>query len=189
MEFKEKLKAELSKERYNHSIGVGDAARALAERFGYDEKKAYLAGLLHDCAKYKDIQKQLEKAKEYKVFLTELECELLPVVHAPIGAAVAEYEYGIEDSEILDSIRYHTVGRKGMTKLDKIIYLADMIEINRDFPGVDNLREMAKVNLDEAILLAIEQSMSFNMKKKTIIHPNTIDAWNDIILEKGKGKS
>lgn len=184
MEFKEQLKLSLGEKRYNHSIGVSEAALMLAKVYGVNEEKAYTAGLLHDCAKYEDMEEQLKKCMEYGVKLTEIEINVLPVIHAPLGAAVARKEYGIIDEEILNAIRRHTVGGRNMTKLDKVIYLADMIEKNRDFPGVNELRKAAKINLDDAMLLAISESMCFNMKKKTIIHPDTIEAWNDIILNK-----
>ena len=85
-EYKEKLKLNLDEKRYNHSIAVADAAKDLAKRFGEDESRAYVAGLLHDCAKYKDIENQLKKCKDYNVEISEFEMSVLPIIHAPLGS-------------------------------------------------------------------------------------------------------
>ena len=181
-EIDEKLGQVLSEKRYTHSVYVAHTASDLAERFGYDRNKAFIAGLIHDCAKYMTYDVMLQTAKQYGYTLDETTLHCPGVIHADIGALVEEHEYGISDTEILDAIRYHTVARKGMTLLDKIIYLADIIEPNRDFDGVDVLRELSKKDLDKAFFEALKFSLGYNLKKETIIHPATLDAWNDVLI-------
>lgn len=183
-EMKEKLKAILKPKRYIHSIGVCDTALKLAELFDVDTKKAYIAGLLHDCAKCFDNEKQIELCNEYGIKLSRITLECPAVIHAPLGAAVAKAEYGINDEEILHAIAFHTTGGCNMTRLDKIIYIADMIEPSRDYPGVDALRKEAEKDLDSAMLMALKSTLEFNIKKGSIVHPDTIDAWNDLLIRK-----
>lgn len=178
-EIKEKLKTALDEKRYNHSISVADEAVRLAKRYGYDKDKAYMAGLVHDCAKCITYSDAIKSG-------CELDRETLAcpgVVHAPVGAYVAEREYGITDIEILDAIRYHTVAREKMTLLDKIIYLADIIEPYRDFDGVEELRKLCNEDLDLAFCEALRRSVVFNIEKGNIIHPNTLYAWNEMCIK------
>lgn len=183
-EMRKKLASALKKKRYKHSIGVSREAVRMAKLFGADEKKAYIAGLLHDCAKGFDRDEQLDICKKYNVRTDEMTDLCPPVLHAPAGAALAEHEYGIADPEILDAIRYHTVARRDMTLLDKIVYVADMTEPGRDYSGVEELRRLSAEDIDKAFFEAVRQSLMFNFEKKTIIHPNTLDAWNGILAAK-----
>lgn len=183
-EMTEKLKSALKPKRYIHSLGVCETAVKLAKQFEVDRDKAYLAGLLHDCAKCFEHEKQLELCRQYGIELSEITLECPAVIHAPLGAAVARSEYGIDDEEILRSIALHTTGGCDMTKLDKIIYIADMIEPSRDYKGVDSLRKAAKEDLDKAMLMALQSTLKFNIKKGSIVHPDTIDAWNDLLTHK-----
>lgn len=185
-DMKKKLEAALKPKRYRHSLGVCAEAVKLAEIYGADCDKAYTAGLLHDCAKGFDSKKQLELCKAYGLVLDDTTMQCHPVIHAPLGAEVARHEYGIEDEEILEAIRCHTVGKANMTKLDKIIYVADMIEPGRDFDGVEQLRKCAYKNLDDAVIMALKQSIVFNAKKEVSIHPATIEAWNFMLSKSNK---
>lgn len=185
---KEKLKKALSEKRYKHCLGVCDEAVKMAERFGADKEKAYLAGLLHDCAKGYTNDEQIELCGRYGVELDDITFACKPVIHAPLGAAIAKNEYGIDDEEILEAIRCHTVAKENMSLLDKIIYIADMIEPMRDFPGVDKLRKTAYDDIDKAVIMGLKKSIVFNAEKNKIIHPNTISAWNDMLRDsKQKG--
>ncbi len=175
-----KLKNSLSKQRFEHSLGVFDTATKMALRFGADSKKASIAGLYHDCAKGMSIGEQLEKCKEYKVQLSEDDLKCLPVIHAPLGVEIAKREYGITDEAVLNAIRRHTVAGKNMTLLDKIIYVADMIEPSRDFDGVDDIRIHANDDIDKAYMLCLKQSIDFNKKKGKPIHPDTVIAYQEI---------
>lgn len=177
----EKLKASLSKKRYQHSEGVCDTAVRLARKFGADEKKAAVAGILHDCAKGMKIPEQIEKCAEYGLPLDEITQQCAPVIHAPLGAEMAKREYGIRDEEILNAIRRHTVGGKGMTLLDKILYTADMIEPHREFDGVERLRAEAEQDLETAFFDCVRQSLIFNIQENKMIHPDTLICYNEWI--------
>ena len=180
-EIKEKLKQTLPEKRYIHSLGVADEAKRLAEKYGADSGKAYLAGLLHDCAKGIPTSKQAAECDRRGVEIDEWTRKCPPVIHGFLGAEIAKTEYGITDEAVLNAIKYHTVGAADMTLLEKIIYIADMTEVNRDFPGVDVLREKVNESIDGAIKESIKQQLAFNMNKNGVIHPNMIILWNNII--------
>lgn len=180
-EYKEILKSRLKEKRYIHSLGVMETAGELAERFGEDINRAKLAGLVHDCAK--NITDFPAVCKKYAYTPDEIEQKNPELLHAPLGALMLYDLFGIDDIEIKDAVRYHTVARRNMTKLDKIIYLSDMIEPSRKFDGVDELRQLAKIDLDKAMLAALDQSLMFVIKKGALAHPNTLFARNEL---KGK---
>jgi len=180
-EYKKILKGLLKENRYIHSLGVMETAGELAERFGENADKARLAGLVHDCAK--NITDFEEVCKKYNYTPDEIEEKNPELLHAPLGALMLCELFGIEDKEIEDAVRYHTVARRNMTNLDKIIYLSDMIEPSRNFYGVEDLRAMAKEDLDKAVLHALDQSLMFVIKKGALAHPNTLYARNEL---KGK---
>lgn len=183
-EIKRKLKDSLPSKRYIHSLGVADEAKRLAALYGVDEDKAYLAGLLHDCAKGILTDKQIETCDRLGVELDEWTRKCPQVAHGFLGVEIAKTEYGISDSEVLNAIKYHTVGGSNMTMLDKIIYIADMTEINRDFNGVDELREAVNRSVDEAVMISIKQQLELNIDRNTTIHPNIVYLWNDLILNR-----
>lgn len=177
------VKAQLTEHRYQHTLGVMDTAILLAKRFDADEKKAELAAIFHDYAKFrpKDEMRKIIVCEGLPEDLLEYNAELW---HAPVGAYLAEHEAGITDSEVLSAIRYHTSGRRGMTKLEKIIYLADYIEPGRHFPGVAEVRELAKANLNDALIKAVQNTILFLMKKNQVIYPESFYTYNDLILNK-----
>ena len=178
-EIKDRLKKSLSEKRYIHSLGVADEAKRLADLYGANKEKAYLAGLLHDCAK--EAENPIKKCSDLGVELDDMMKSNKGLIHGPLGAEIARHAFGITDAEILSAISWHTVGKAGMTLLEKIIYIADMTEINRDFDGVDKLRKAVSTNLDEAILLSIEKQLARFSKSKKAIHPNMVYMWNDIV--------
>lgn len=177
----ESVHAQMPERRWVHTEGVMRTAAALAERFGGDAAKADLAAILHDVAKYWPIARMEAVIREER-----LPADLLvfdkELWHAPVGAVAAERDYGIDDPEVLDAIRYHTSGREGMTLLDKIVWVADLIEPGRDFPGVDKIRELAHHNLDAALLAGFDTTISFLLQRGRRIYPLTFLARNDLIL-------
>ncbi|WP_227934889.1 bis(5'-nucleosyl)-tetraphosphatase (symmetrical) YqeK [Alkalihalobacillus deserti] len=179
----EKVKPHLTDHRYTHTLGVIKAAEELAFRFGADKEKAMLAAAFHDYAKFRDKEemKLLVWEKLNDKSLLNYGDELL---HAPCGAYYVEREVGITDENVLNAIRYHTTGRPGMTVLEKVIFLADYIEPGRHFKGVDDVRELARKDLDEAIIEALKNTMVFLMKRNQLIFPDTIATYNQLIKEK-----
>src|SRR5690606_33311273 len=101
--------------------------------------------------------------------------------HAPVGAYLVKKEIGITDEDILDAIRHHTTGRPGMTTLEKVVFLADYIEPNRSFPGVEEVREKAKKSLDEALVLSLQNTIRFLLSKNQLIYPQTVATYNDLL--------
>ena len=185
-EMRRELQRRLNKNRFAHSIGVANTAVKLAKKFGADVDKAYTAGLLHDCAReFENDQLPAEAAKR-GIEIGEVEKIMPLLLHAYIGAKMVQEIYGVTDSEIIQAIHRHTVGARDMTPLDKIIYFADMIEPNRDYPGVEELREFAEKSsaLDEIILKALDESIIFIVQKGTLLHPDTIAARNFLLLQK-----
>lgn len=126
---KQWLKENLNEERYLHTLGTADCARELAKRFKLDEEKAYLAGLLHDCAKCFSKEKLLEIINK-NLEVEESEMLNYKTLHAPVSAFIAQTEFGIKDEEILSAIRWHTLGKLDMSTFEKIVFLADKIEPN-----------------------------------------------------------
>ncbi len=181
---KDKLSEMLNEKRFRHSLGVCELSCELARRFGADVEKAYIAGLLHDCAKNIDNNRALKMCGEYGIELNEIELKNPALIHAPLGAEIVKREFGINDEEIYLAIKNHTVGRYGMGLLEKIIYIADMAEQTRDFPGVELIRKQLEKNLDEAVLTGLKFSMELNLKRGNLIHEDTIKAWNSIIMSK-----
>lgn len=177
---REKLASTVKKRLFEHCSGVCSEAVRMAELFGADKDKAYVAGLLHDCAKWMDKSKQIELCGEYGIELDEVTLKCPAVIHAPLGAEVARREYGITDEETLDAIRTHTVAGKGLSLLAKIVYVADMTEPLRDFDGVEKLRKLSKKNIDDVYRETLRQTLIFNIEKGSVVHPNTLDAWNEL---------
>lgn len=177
----EGLKEDINKNRLAHSIRVMETAIDLADRYGLDKKKAKIAGLLHDCAKYDSLDKILQQVDDFDIILDGDTQKNTALIHADLGAYIAKHKYKVLDEEILDAIKYHTTGRNHMTELDKIIYLADMIEPERNFPGVDKIRDIVKKDLDRGLLEALDSSIVFLLNKKSLIHPYTIYARNSLI--------
>lgn len=180
-EIKKRLKRLLPHKRYVHSLGVADEAKRLSKKYGADASKAYTAGLLHDCAKGYSADEQIRLCPEYGVTLTSAELNCPPTIHGFLGAEMAARDYGITDGDIINAIRYHTVGRKGMSLLEKIVYIADMTEKNRDFDGVNKLRKAVDDDLDAALMLSVSQQLALQCERRGTIHPNIIYMWNDLI--------
>lgn len=171
-----KLRADVEKaekpSRFIHVLGVCKFAVKMAEIFGEDIKKTYTAALLHDIAKNTDEKKMYEMCAENGVFLDEFELENPQLVHAKLGAYLAKAEYGVKDEDIINAVKWHTLGRCNMTKLEKIIFVADMVEEGRKFPGVENLRRAAFENLDKAVYLCADATIRFNEERKRPVHKN-----------------
>ncbi|MBU5265857.1 bis(5'-nucleosyl)-tetraphosphatase (symmetrical) YqeK [Virgibacillus proomii] len=173
----EKVKPQLTKERFAHSLRVADLSKRLANQFGENEYKAELAGVLHDYAKYRSKE---EMARW--ILTTSLPKDLLQyhheLWHGPVGALLLEKELGIQDKVIQEAVRYHTTGKAYMSKLEMIIFLADYIEPGRKFPGVDKVREVAKKNLEQACFMALAKTIQYLLGKQTTIYPDTFHAYN-----------
>ena len=177
------LKDTLNSDRYDHTIRVVDEAKKLALLYGIDEEKAEIAALAHDCAKNMSYDELREICEKGNMIFTEDDLNSKPIWHAYAAAIIAKEEFNINDEEILNAIKYHTTGRKNMTALEKIIYLADYIEPGRTFEKVQEVRVLAyDKNIDEALIRAINNTIEFLISKRSIIHKSTIEARNYLIM-------
>lgn len=181
----QKLKSELSEGRFIHSIGVAECSRELALRFDCDAEKAYLAGLLHDCAtKY-------PPEKLYELAVREGFCECGALIanptaefHARLGAVVAREEFGITDNEVLGAIALHQEGGVPMTKLEIIISLADAIEPSRKGDKIDAIRETAKTDLISAYLEKCKLYITNIITAGNTLSTRRVDVYNYILTLK-----
>lgn len=172
------LKANLSQKRYQHSLNVAAECKKLANKYGEDPDKAYFAGLLHDICKElpADEQKALVLKSGYTVCREELETRSL--WHAIAGAYFVRTEFGVEDIDILNSIRFHTVGRAGMSRLEEIVYLGDLISADRDYKDVDKMRRITYADLNAAMLEAFAFSIKSVVKKGGTLPLCTVEGFN-----------
>ena len=142
-EYKDIIRPMLSEKRYNHSVCVAREAVRLAKRYGADGKKAEIAGILHDIMKETPPEKQLKYMQKFGIMLTDTQRRTPKVWHQICGAGYIEHVLGITDEDILSAVRYHTTGRAGMSLLEKIIFTADYISADRDYNGVEEIRQQA----------------------------------------------
>lgn len=181
------VKKRLPDNRYAHVVGVLNTATALAIRFGVPQEKAQVAAILHDVAKFSDRgwMKSIIEKEGMEPLLLEYHAELW---HAPVGAYVAAYEFGVTDEDILNAIRYHTTGRAGMSDLEKIIYIADLVEPNRKFKGVEELRQLKEQGLDVMMEACIKHSIDFLVSKNQPVYPDSLKCYEYFVRQKGKVK-
>lgn len=171
--------------RLKHSINVSKCAVKLSKIYKYDKEKAAIAGLVHDCAKY-FTNKQIEDyIKKFNIELDPLEVNNTSLSHSVIGSYVARDIFNIEDEEIINAIKYHTTGRENMCLLEKIIYMADLIEEGRNFPKVEEMRNLAfNGKLEEALILSFNNTIKFVIDNNQLIHPRTVRARNYVLRKK-----
>jgi nicotinate-nucleotide adenylyltransferase len=174
-----RLKTELSPKRFTHTIGVVMTAERMAEHLHCTPEQARLCALLHDCAKELPMQEQYALAQRAKGSL--LPTDIDPIVHAPAGSVLAREKYGIEDDQVLEAIRLHTTGESVMSLLDKILFLADMVEPGRHFEGVQQIRQAALnarnlEELDMAMMLAFRHNLCYIDTNHQPLHPASLRA-------------
>lgn len=177
LKIKEILKKNVSEKRYIHILNVAETAKKLAIHYSEDEKKSEIAALLHDVAKNFKKERMLKLIKEKipKIYSSKA------LLHSLAGAMYARNIFKIEDKDILNAIKYHTYGREKMTILEKIIYISDTIEPNRDYDGIEKIREEAFRNLDLAIFYELNHKIKYLIENNMIIHINTINMRNEIL--------
>ncbi|WP_044642317.1 bis(5'-nucleosyl)-tetraphosphatase (symmetrical) YqeK [Risungbinella massiliensis] len=176
------VRQELPERRFAHTQRVVETALELAEIFGENREKIKIAGYLHDYCKFWSADRLTEWIRKH-----QLPSELLDhnkeLWHGPVGAEVARSQFGVQEDDILDAIRYHTSGRPNMGLLEKIIFLADFVEPGRQFPGVERARELVKQDLNEAMLYVLEHTIVFLIEKGQKVYPQTLYARNAYLEE------
>ncbi|MCY8399135.1 bis(5'-nucleosyl)-tetraphosphatase (symmetrical) YqeK [Bacillus haynesii] len=177
------VQEQLTEQRYIHTVGVMETAVKLAERFGADVKKAEIAAIFHDYAKFrpKEEMKQIILDGGGPLEVLDFHHELW---HAPAGAALVKTEVGITDEDILSAIRFHTSGRPNMTLLEKVIYVADYIEPGRRYPGVEEVRTLAEEDLDLALIQALKNTITFLISKNQAVYPETVATYNALVNDR-----
>lgn len=179
VKIEKKLKKKLSDSRYQHSLGVAYTAGSLAMRYSADINKAIVAGLLHDCAKYMTGEEMLEYSVKKFIDISEAENVKPDLLHAKLGSYFAIKKYGIKDPEINSAIRFHTTGKPEMSLLEKIIYIADYIEPNRDkMPRLDVIRRVAFENIDECLKMILEDSVEYLKESGMKIDETTFQTYD-----------
>ncbi|ANU23540.1 bis(5'-nucleosyl)-tetraphosphatase (symmetrical) YqeK [Planococcus donghaensis] len=181
------VKERLPEKRYTHVLGVVDTAIDLAREFNVSESKAKTAAILHDVAKFsdRDWMKSIIVSENMDPLLLEYHAELW---HAPVGAYLAKTEFGVEDEDVLNAIRYHTTGRESMSDLEKVVYIADLIEPNRKFTGVEELRQLKEQGLDVMMEASVKHSIEFLESKNQPVFPDSLKCLNSFVQQKGKVK-
>ena len=177
---KELVRGRLSDKRYEHTINVKKMAVKLAKQYGADEEKAALAAILHDSAKEISKDEMREIMRQYPQSAEGGESRPTPVWHGICASILARTQWGVEDEAILSAIACHTAGKPGMSKLDKIVYLADMTSAERDWPGVNKLRKLELKDLDAAMLAALKQTNDFVLSQGKPLDPVSKAAYDDI---------
>jgi predicted HD superfamily hydrolase involved in NAD metabolism len=173
-----KLSKELDRKRFVHTMGVANTAVNLAMAHQADLEQAYLAGLLHDNAKCLSAEDKKKLAKKYHFVLNAAEEKNPDLLHAKLGAKLAEKVYGIKDETILNAIQYHTTGRPDMTEMEKIIYIADYIEPNRKMlPELTKVRQTAFRDLDQTMILILENTLNYLKQKEAVIDSMTQETY------------
>ncbi|MGT2743246.1 bis(5'-nucleosyl)-tetraphosphatase (symmetrical) YqeK [Streptococcus plurextorum] len=176
----EKMAELMTPKRLRHVLGVEKAAIVLAERYGYDTDKAGLAGVLHDYAKELPDSEFLDLIDKYQLD-SDLKNWNNNIWHGMVGIYKIQEELGLRDQEILRAIEIHTVGSAQMGLLDKILYVADYIEHNRDFLGVDKARELAEQSLDKAVAYETAHTVTYLAGKAQPIYPQTLETYNAFV--------
>jgi len=169
-----------SAKRFQHVLGVVDAAAMLADRFGCDREKAMLAAALHDIAKC-ETKERLHELMITAGLPQELLSYQVELWHAPVGAYITQAELSVIDPDILTAIRFHTTGRANMSLLEKVVFLADYIELGRTTPRVEECRQLAEANLDQAMIFAYQRTIEHLLQQQMAIHPDTILGYNDLV--------
>ena len=180
----ERMLDSLSEYRRVHSLNVSLEAVRLAEKYGADAEKAKLAGLLHDITKETDGENQLKIIENGGIMLTELERRSPKLWHAMSGACYVRDVLGIGDEDIFNAIRYHTTARAGMSKLEKVIFLADFTSAERSYPDIDVIRRYAEVSLEDGMLYGLKFTIARLCERGGLISPDALAAYNEILLGK-----
>ena len=188
IEIEKYLKSRLTPERYTHVISVRELALDLAKKYDANLRNVNLAALLHDCAKWMRISEQYEAAANHEIQLDEVERHNPSLLHALIGVEFAVSHFDVDDPEILNAIRNHTTGSGKMTLIDKILYVADFAEPKRDHPEAHAVRELAYQDLNKAVFEVSRHKIEHLLAKGVLIHPHTIDAYNNALQEIGGSK-
>lgn len=176
------IRARLGDHRFHHSLCVAEEAARLAKKYGADPQRAYTAGLLHDIMKDTDAKSQLKILADFAILLSEAEQSSPALWHARTGEVFLRHILGVTEEDILQAVRYHTTGRAGMSLLERVLFVADFTSADRDYPDIGEIRRLAEISLEQAMLYGMDYTIRDLLKNGRTIHPDTVAAYNDIVL-------
>ena len=185
-EYETYVRQTLSPARAYHSVCVAEEAVRLAAHYGADEKKAETAGILHDITKETCVQEQLQILKESGIINRKIDLVAPKLLHAQTAALLIQRQFGITDPEIICAVRYHTTGRAHMALLEKILFLADFISADRDYPGVEKIRAEAYLHPEQAMLIGTQFTIRELTERFCPVHPDTVALYNEILCKQEK---
>ena len=189
-EYKKIIKSMMSENRYNHCVNVSKEAVKLAKRYGGDEEKAAVAGILHDITKEMPKEEQLQIMLDSGIILDDIQKNAPKLWHGISGSVYIKNHLDIDDEDILNAICYHTTGRAGMSLLEKIIFVADFTSEERTYKGVATMRKKSRKSLEDAMLYGFKFTFSDLSSRELAIHPDELACYNEIVLNNSmKGKS
>ena len=175
------VKKQLKPSRYEHSICVMNRAVELAQKYGADVTRAKLAGLLHDIMKNVDRKNMLQFIEDSGIILLYADLCAPQLWHAIAGEAYIRLELGIDDADLLNSVRYHTTGRAGMSLLEKVVYLADLTSADRDYPDVKKTRKIVDKSLDQGMLYSMKYLITDLVGEGKVLHPDTLACYDELV--------
>ena len=190
-EYKKIIKSMMSENRYNHCVNVSKEAVKLAKRYGGDEEKAAISGILHDITKEMPKEEQLQIMLDSGIILDDIQKNAPKLWHGISGSVYIKNHLDIDDEDILNAICYHTTGRAGMSLLEKIIFVADFTSEERTYKGVATMRKKSRKSLEDAMLYGFKFTFSDLSSRELAIHPDELACYNEIVLNnpmKGKSK-
>lgn len=177
----DKIKKILGEKRYKHTQYVLEAASRLAKKLNLNQKKVKTAALLHDIAKSKNAEELKLILKNSRWNVDQMEAAILPILHAPAGAVIAEKEFGIEDHEVLEAIRYHTLGHPEMGKIAQVIYAADFVSEDRRFSTLNEIRKKIERDFELGLYLITTNIIKYQLKQDNFVHPYSNDLRNKLL--------
>lgn len=181
--YKKIIKGRMGEKRYIHSVNVAKQAQKLAKIYGCDEEKAMTAGIFHDVTKETPFDEQLKIITEGGIILDEIEKSSQKLWHPISGSVYIQKYLDINDADIINAIRFHTTGRSNMSLLEKIIFVADFTGDERNYDGVDIMREKALRSLEEAMIYGLQFTIQDLSSRALTIHPNALSCYNELILK------
>ncbi|GAB4073377.1 bis(5'-nucleosyl)-tetraphosphatase (symmetrical) YqeK [Barrientosiimonas marina] len=182
------VKPHLKQTRFDHTLRVADVAKQLAEKNGASIEKAEIAAILHDYAKYFPLEdlRGIIQDNDLPADLLDYHHELW---HGPAAYMIVKQKHGVADQDIRNAIYYHTTGRADMSLLETILFVADYIEPGRSFPGVEEAREMAETDLNQAAWMALRNTIQFLVSQHKTVYPDTFYAYNDLTIRLSGGNN
>lgn len=181
--YKSLIKKRMGEYRYIHSVNVAKQAVRLAKIYGGDEEKARIAGILHDVTKETPLDEQLKIIENGGIILDEFEKDSQKLWHPISGSAYVKTVLNIDDEDIINAVRYHTTGRANMSLLEKIIFVADFTGDERNYNGVEIMKEKALRSLEEAMIYGLQFTLQDLSSRELVIHPNALACYNDLVLK------